>query len=191
MQATRHQPSKTFDVIPPPSYATAFMVLLGGVVPLLIIGGMLWFRRMDSEGLIRFIPVMAGVAALMGLSLLAMRRRSVALVGGVLDVKAALFRERTPVADLDLERARVVDLGDRIDLRPAVKTMGMSMPGFHAGRFRLRGKLVKAFCLITDRQRVLWLPLRNGKDQLLLSVDRPQTLLDALRATMDARSLRG
>jgi len=31
---------------------------------------------------------------------------------------------------------------------------------------------------------VLWLPLHNGKDQLLLSVERPQDLLDALRAKM-------
>ena len=191
MQAKDNRAIRTFEVIPPPTYATAFLVVLGGVLPLLIIVGMLWFRRMDSEGLIRFIPVLVGVAALMGLSLLAMKRRSVALVDAILDVRAALFHARTPVADLDLERARVVDLADRMDLRPAVKMLGMSLPGFHAGRFRLRGKLAKAFCLITDRQRVLWLPLRNGKDQLLLSVDRPQALLEVLRATMDARPQRG
>ena len=40
----------------------------------------------------------------------------------------------------------------------------------------------KAFCLLTQRQRVLWLPLRGGKEQLLLSLERPQALLDALVA---------
>lgn len=188
MQSNRSQATRTFAVTPPPPYATAFMVLVGGVLPLLIIAGMLWFGRMNSEGLIRFLPVLVIVALALGLSLLAMKRRSVALVGNVLDVRAALFRERTTIADIDLERARTVDLAERMDLRPAVKTMGMSLPGFHAGRFRLRGKLVKAFCLITDRSRVLWLPLHNGKDQLLLSVERPQDLLDALRTTMDARA---
>ena len=190
MQPNRSQATRTFAVTPPPTYAMAFLVLTAVVVPLLIIAGMLWFGRMDSDGLIKFLPVVVIMALVLGLSLLAMKRRSVTLVGGVLDVHAGLFRERTPIADIDLERARIVDLAERMDLRPAVKTMGMSLPGFHAGRFRLRGKLVKAFCLITDRSRVLWLPLHNGKDQLLLSVERPQDLLDALRATPDGHARR-
>lgn len=190
MPSNRSQATRNFAVTPPPTYATAFMVLLGGVLPLSIIAGMLWFRRMDSEGLIRFLPVLVIVASVLGLSLIAMKRRSVTLTGHVLDVRAALFRERTPIADIDLGRARLVDLAERMDLQPAVKTMGMSLPGFHAGRFRLRGKLVKAFCLVTNRHRVLWLPLHNGKDQLLLSVERPQDLLDALRATLDAHARR-
>ncbi len=188
MQANRNQATRNFAVTPPPTYSIAFMVALGGVLPFLIIAGMLWFGRLDGDGLVRFLPVSIIVAAALGLSLLAMKRRSVALVGQVLDVRAALFRERTPIADIDLERARLVDLAERIDLRPAVKTFGMSLPGFHAGRFRLRGKLARAFCLVTDRQRVLWLPLHNGKDQLLLSMERPQDLLDALRATMDGHA---
>ncbi len=190
MQSNRSQATRRFAVTPPPAYATAFMVLLGGVLPVLIIAGMLWFRRLASDELIRFLPALIIVALVLGLSLLAMKRRSVTLVGHVLDVRAALFRERTPIVDIDLERARMVDLAEHMDLRPAVKTMGMSLPGFHAGRFRLRGKLAKAFCLVTDRQRVLWLPLHNGKDQLLLSVERPQDLLDALRATVDAHTRR-
>ena len=190
MQANRSQATRNFAVTPPPTYSIAFMVALGGALPFLIIAGMLWSGRMDSAGLIRFLPVLVLVTAVLGLSLLAMKRRSVTLAGQVLDVRAALFRERTPVTDIDLEKARVVDLAERMDLRPAVKTMGMSLPGFHAGRFRLRGKLVKAFCLITDRDRVLWLPLHNGKDQLLLSMERPQDLLDALHAAMGGHARR-
>ena len=190
MQSNRSQATRDFAVTPSPVYAVAFLVLTVVVLPFLIIAGMLWFGRMDSDGLIRFLPMLAILVLLLGLSLLAMKRRSVSLVGQALDVRAALFRERTPIADIDLERARIVDLAERMDLRPAVKTMGMSLPGFQAGRFRLRGKLVKAFCLITDRSRVLWLPLHNGKDQLLLSVERPQELLDALRATLDGHARR-
>ena len=190
MQNNRSQATRDFSVIPPAGYAIVFVVLAGWVVPSLIVAGMLWFHHMDMQGLVRFLPVMALVTLMLGLSLLAMKRRSVALVGGVLDVRAALFRERTPIVDIDLKRARVVDLAEHIDLRPAVKTMGMSMPGFQAGRFRLRGHLAKAFCLITDRQRVLWLPLQNGNDQLLLSIERPQALLDALHAATDGQARR-
>ena len=96
---------------------------------------------------------------------------------------AALYRKRVPVADLDLERARVVNLDERTELRPWLKSNGMSMPGFQAGHFRLRGDFGKAFCLLTQRERVLSLPLRDGKAQLLLSLEQPQALLGALRAT--------
>lgn len=190
MQAKRSQAPHDFPVIPPPTYAIAFMVLTGGVVPFLVIAGMLWFRRMDMDGLVRLSPAVVIVALVLGTLLLAMKRRSVQLDGGVLDVRAAMFRERTPIADIDLGRARVVDLAERMDLRPAVKNVGMSLPGFNAGRFHLRGKLARAFCLVTDRRRVLWLPLHNGKDQLLLSVERPQALLDALHAAMAGHARR-
>ncbi|MEO6227166.1 MAG: hypothetical protein ABIO61_04820 [Thermomonas sp.] len=185
MQANCSQAPQDFTVIPPPSYAIAFLVIAGGVLPFLIIVGMLWVGRMDNAGLIRFLPAVVIVALVLGLSFVAMRRRSVALVGNILDVRAAMFRERTPIASIDLERATLVDLAERTELSPLIKTIGMSMPGFQAGRFRLRGKIAKAFCLITDRHRVLWLPLHNGKDQLLLSVERPQVLLDALRSATD------
>lgn len=187
MQTNRSQATRDFSVIPPPSYAIAFLVLTGGVLPFLTIAGMLWFRRMDMDGLVRFLPVVVFLVLVLGILLFAMKRRSVVLAGGVLDVRAAMYRERTQVADIDLARARVVDVTERTELRPLIKINGMSLPGFHAGRYRLRGKLVKAFCLVTDRHRVLWLPLYNGKDQLLLSVERPQALLDALHAATDGQ----
>ena len=114
-------------------------------------------------------------------SAISLKRRRVQLQSGVLQVAAGLFSHRVSVADIELERARVVDLDERTELRPAVKTFGMALPGYSAGHFRLRQKLGKAFCLVTDRRRVLWLPLRDGKQQLLLSLEHPQALLDALR----------
>ncbi|MDI1251950.1 hypothetical protein [Thermomonas sp.] len=188
MQANRSPATRNFTVTPPPTYAIAFLVLIGGVVPLAALGFMLWSGNPPLDRLTQVSPALGIIPVVLALLFFAMKRRSVTLVGHVLDVRAALFRERTPIADIDLDHARLVDLAERMDLRPAVKTMGMSLPGFHAGHFRLRGKLVKAFCLITDRQRVLWLPLHNGTDQLLLSVERPQALLDALRAAMDGRA---
>jgi hypothetical protein len=190
MQANRSQAPQEFRVIPPTTYATAFLVLLGGVVPLAALGFMLWSGNPPLDRLTQVSPALVIIPVVLALLFFAMKRRSVALVGGILDVRAALFRERTPIADIDLERARAVDLAERVDLHPTVKTMGMSLPGFHAGRFRLRGNLAKAFCLVTDRRRVLWLPLHNGKDQLLLSVERPQVLLDALHAAMAGHARR-
>ena len=106
-------------------------------------------------------------------------RRRVSLAGDVLDVRSTLYRRRTPVAQMQLDQAEVVDLGRdrRYGLR--MKTNGYSMPGFYSGHFRLQGGS-KGFALVTDRQHTLVIPVRGGST-LLLSLDRPQALLDALR----------
>lgn len=181
MQSNYQPPEKEFAVSPLPGSTAAFL-MFAGMSPFLVLGGMLMFGRMEPTGLLRMLPVAALVLLVVGLVALTTKRRSVVLAGGVLEVRAAMYRERTPVAAIDLARARAVDLAERTELRPWLKTNGMALPGFLAGRFRLRGKLGKVFCLVTDRQRVLWLPLNDGSGQLLLSVERPQALLDALRA---------
>lgn len=171
--------SQSFAVSPPPASSWMLLVALGGVMPLSIIG-MLWLsgRQAQMSGV---APALVVIPLVLAVLLLAMKRRSVELRDGMLDVRAALFRHRVAVAQLDLARARIVDLRERTELRPVIKTGGMSVIGFHAGRFRLREHFGKAFCLLTDRRRVLWLPLRDGKDQLLLSLEQPQALLEALR----------
>ena len=173
-------PARAFKVTPPPAHAMAWLVALGGVLPLGVLAAF-WLSGPPAR-MQGVLPAAIGVPAVLALLLLAMRRRAVELGDGLLEVRAALFRQRVAVARLDLERARVVDLAERTELRPIIKTGGMSVPGFHAGRFRLREKFARAFCLLTDRHRVLWLPLRDGKDQLLLSLEQPQALLDALKA---------
>ena len=140
MQATRSHATRNFAVTPPPAYSIAFMVALGGVLPFLVIAGTLWFGRMDSDGLIRFLPVLLMVAAVLALSLLAMKRRSVALAGQMLDVRAALFRERTPITDIDLEQARVVDLAERLLDSRQLRELPHGRGAFAAG-------------LVTQRQR--------------------------------------
>lgn len=171
--------SGRFEVEPPPAYAIWLLVGLGGVLPLAAIGLGLWSTR-GAFAWRPLLPVLLLLPAVLGLLLFALRRRSVELRDGVLDVRAALFRRRVPASGIDLARARIVDLDERTELRPLLKTHGMSLPGFHAGNFRLRGGFARAFCLVTARQRVLWLPLRDGKSQLLLSLSQPQALLDAL-----------
>ncbi len=156
------------------------MVGLGGILPLAIIVGV-WLSR-DAAFTTGVLPALLIIPLVLGLMLLAMARRSVQLRDGVLDVRAAMYRKRVAVAELDLQRARVVDLQEHTELRPVFKTNGIFLPGYHAGHWRLREKLGKAFCLLTDRRRVLWLPAHDGATQLLLSLERPQALLDALRA---------
>lgn len=169
--------SQSFEISPPSTLAWSMPVLLGGALPLAIIGT-LWLSGRPMHGVLSALVV---IPLLLAFLLLAMRRRAAELRTGMLEVRAAMYRKRVAVAELDLPRARIVNLDERTELRPWLKSNGMSMPGFHAGHFRLRGDFGKAFCLLTQRERVLWLPLRDGKQQLLLSLERPQALLDALR----------
>lgn len=120
------------------------------------------------------------VMAVIGIGLTwAFFRRRVELVGTVLDVRSTLYRRRTPVAELLLDQAEVIDLKQDRRYGIRFKTNGYSMPGFYSGHFRLRGG-GKGFALVTDRARVLAIPVRGGTT-LLLSLERPQALLDALR----------
>ncbi|MGE6333307.1 PH domain-containing protein [Stenotrophomonas sp. NPDC077659] len=122
------------------------------------------------------LAVLVLIGAGLGISFF---RRRVTLDSNVLDVRSTLYRRRTPVAQMQLDQAEVIDVGRdrRYGLR--FKTNGYSMPGFHSGHFRLQGG-GKGFALVTDRQHTLVIPVRGGST-LLLSMDRPQALLEALR----------
>jgi hypothetical protein len=115
------------------------------------------------------------VIVLMGVGLSwAFFRRRVELAGNVLDVRSTLYRRRTPIADLLLDQAEVVDLGRDRRYGIRFKTNGYSMPGFYSGHFRLQGG-GKGFALVTDRARTLVIPVRGGST-LLLSLERPEAL---------------
>nr|WP_298133780.1 PH domain-containing protein [uncultured Pseudoxanthomonas sp.] len=110
---------------------------------------------------------------------LAMRRRLIVLDNRELQIRATFYTKKITVEAIDLDRARVLSLEEHTDLSPMLKTNGFSLPGFKAGHFRLRN-LGKAFCLVTDRSRVLTLPLRDG-GLVLLSPARAADLLARLR----------
>lgn len=131
------------------------------------------------------LPIALLSAAMIGFTL---RRRHVRLEDGVLSIAAGFNSRRVGVGEIDLDGARIVDLAEHTHLKPALKTMGSSLPGYHTGHFRLRDRS-KAFLLLSDRSRVLVLPEKSGR-KLLLSLERPQALLDALRRVAEYRPQR-
>ncbi len=122
------------------------------------------------------VPFVLLVGAVLALAL---RRRAIVLDNRELQVRATFYTKKLAVESIDLDKARVVSLEEHTDLAPTLKTNGFSLPGFKAGHFRLRN-LGKAFCLVTDRTRVLTLPLRDGS-LVLVSPARPADLLARLR----------
>lgn len=109
----------------------------------------------------------------------ALRRRRILIDNRELRIHATWYTKKLALEAIDLDKARVVSLEEHTDLKPRLKTNGFALPGFQAGHFRLRN-LTRAFCLVTDRTRVLALPLRDG-GLVLLSPVRPADLLARLR----------
>lgn len=174
---------REFPVIPASPHAAwllAALLLIPAV--LIVIGGGLGATSPDqATGEPGDMVGLVVIAAITLLVFWGLARRGVQLDGQQLLVKAAMFHHRVDIGTLDLQRARIVDLDERTELRPGLKTfgMGMALPRYHAGWFVLRNG-DRAFCLVTTRRRVLWLPKHAG-GSLLLSLERPDALLDALR----------
>lgn len=137
--------------------------------------------RTEPAALAWLLPILALVAAILWLSWV---RRSVTTGGGMLRVRAGVHSHTVPFDAIDADAARIVDLDERTELRPFVKTFGSSMPGLQMGHFRLRDR-GRAFVLLTARRKVLLLPVRDGR-RILLSLQQPQALVDAIRAARAA-----
>ncbi|MCL7714359.1 PH domain-containing protein [Stenotrophomonas mori] len=109
---------------------------------------------------------------------LAYLRRRITLDDAGLTIRSTFYTRTVAIGSLRLESARIVDLAEHGELKPALKTNGYGLPGFRSGHYRMRDG-GKAFCLITDHSRVLSLPLRDGS-RVLISPEQPRALLAAL-----------
>lgn len=127
-----------------------------------------------------------GIALLLVAPALALRRRHVTLQGNELVVAATFYTRRVPAHALELDRARVVDLAERAELRPWLGGNNLHLPGIQAGHFLLRNRQ-RAFCLLTACQRVLVLPERDGR-LLMLSPRHPHDLLARLERIAQAHA---
>lgn len=164
---------REFAVIPPDARLMILLPALSLVVGLV---GLSFAARDEPRIWLGAIPIVL----IVGLLAWSIRRRRVTLDGDRLRIAGSLHTASVRVAELDLDAARIIDLAEVAALRPRFKTFGASMPGFHAGHFRLRDRS-RAFLLLTDRRKVLALRERGGR-VLLLSLEKPQALLEALRA---------
>lgn len=135
-------------------------------------------------------PIMVGAAIVGAEALLmsaiwalldrAMHRHRLALSADSLEVKTSFYSRIVPLSELRLDEARVIDLDERTEFKPGVKTNGYSVPGFHSGHFRLRNR-EKAFVAIAGERRALWLPSSHNSPGLLLQPQQPDALLNRLR----------
>lgn len=172
---------------PAPRRARAWLAALTIGLPLALVGGSLLLQQPQESATVLAYAVTVVVLVFLIFDR-AMHRHRIALDGEVLEVVTTFYRRRLAVADLRLDQARVIDLAERTEFKPLLKTNGISLPGFDSGTFRLRNRS-RAFVAIAGGPRVLWLPATCGYD-LLLQPRQPQALLQHLRE-LAAGSARG
>jgi len=94
---------------------------------------------------------------------------------GELVVNTGLGRKRIALSRLRAQGLHVVDLNERSELRPFIRTWGTGLPGFAGGWFRLRNG-EKAVCVVLDRSRVSYLRSADDNLSILLSLAEPEKL---------------
>ena len=165
----------------------ALPVLLSVVLPLLTGDGSQVARLIGgSLGTPRWLDLLLGpllVASITAAVWFAidrlLHRQRLQLDASGLDIVTTLYRQRLPLSALQLDAARVVDIDERPELKPMLKSNGMAIPGFRSGWFRSRA-LRKLFVASAGGKRLLWLPTTRGH-ALLLQARQPQALLERLR----------
>ncbi len=90
-----------------------------------------------------------------------------------------IYGRTIPIRDLDLDRARVVELNSS-EYRPVRRTNGTGLPGFQSGWFRLKNG-DKALLFVGNRKQVTVIPVKEGYT-LIISAGDAERLLSALRA---------
>lgn len=96
-----------------------------------------------------------------------------------LKIHGGFYGRQIETKNLDLEKARAVDLGSEEGLRLSARRNGLGLPGLKGGWFKLNNG-EKALVFLTDASRVAYVPTRLGYS-LLFSLENPAALIQALR----------
>jgi len=177
--------AKDFPVAPAPVWIGLWMwIPLAGALALIVGANLSRFERTPMDLVITTAFVLLLAAAMSW----AFFRRRIVLHADALEVVSTFYRKRVAVNVLDLEQARVVDLDEHPELKPALKINGFGMPGFRSGHYRMKDRR-KAFCLVSDASGVVYLPLADGS-VVLISPERPRELLEALKSSRASPALR-
>ncbi len=102
-----------------------------------------------------------------------------------LTINGRLYGRTISAESLVLEEAKRTDLSGDSEYRLRTRTHGTGLPGYRAGWFRLRNG-EKALVFVTDLERVVYVPTKEGYS-VLLSVAAPEQFLEALTSAVAGR----
>lgn len=113
------------------------------------------------------------ISGLLGYFLNGGLRGTVIVGDDAIRLNVPVYGRSIPRALIDTAGVRVITFGCSPHLRPRLRTNGLSVPGYHVGRFRLRNGS-RAFATLTAMDRhIVYMPLLDGT-AVLLSVEDPK-----------------
>jgi hypothetical protein len=119
------------------------------------------------------------ILVVVSIAIATMRTPKIDVARDGLRIRGNAYGRTIPLAHLRLDAARVVDFNASPELRPKRRTNGASLPGRHAGWFRLQNG-EKALVFLTGEGRAAYIPTTEGYSVLI--APQGDALLDALRA---------
>lgn len=94
-------------------------------------------------------------------------------------LKTMFYGRFLPFEDLMINQARAVNLEKDQSLAPKFRTLGIGMPGYRSGWFRLKNR-EKALCVLTSITQVVYLPTKKDYS-ILVSVPEPEKVVQQLK----------
>ena len=106
--------------------------------------------------------------------------RGTAIVGAdAMRLNVPVYGRSISRGSIDKAGVRVITFGSSPHLRPRLRNNGMSVPGYHVGRFSLANGSGAVVALTAMDRDVVYVPLLDGT-AVLLSVEDPKGFADAL-----------
>jgi hypothetical protein len=130
--------------------------------------------------LVPCVLIPLAIAALMGYLAYSIRHVTFDLSDQGLRIRGDLFGRLIPRGSLRVEDAEILDLKTDKTHRPSLRTMGVGLPGYRSGWFRLTDQS-KGLLFLTNPSRAVYLPTTDGYT-LLISPAEPERFLAALKA---------
>lgn len=167
----------SFPITPIAAPAKAVLAALACMTLALAIAALLlptplWIRLAVAVGLL-------ALTGLLAYFLIGGSRAKTIVSEDVLRLDIPVYGRSIAGASVDKAGARVITFSSSPQLKPRLRTNGMSVPGYHVGRFSLANGSRALVALTAMDREVAYLPLVDGT-AVLLSVRDPKGLIAAL-----------
>lgn len=132
-----------------------------------------------------FALLLLSILCLMGYLAYSSRHMQVVVSPEGITINGSPYGRTIPAEVLVPKEARTITLDKGSPYRLKIRTNGVGLPGYHTGWFKLQNG-DKALAFVTDPERVVYLPTKEGYI-VLLSVAEPEAFLEALSRAMAGR----
>ena len=119
------------------------------------------------------------VSGLLGYFLYGGLRGTATIGADAMRLNVPVYGRSIPMASIDRAGVRVITFGSNPHLRPRLRNNGMSVPGYHVGRYSLANGSQALVALTAMDREVAYVPLVDGT-AVLLSVADPKAFAKQL-----------